>query len=417
MALNPEEKESADYLLQYAQSKGITDRKELSNFMGQMQYESRNFSSLEESFDYSGKRLYQVFPGRNGMNSLAKADDIAKGSPKDIADAVYGGEFGRKQLGNIQPDDGWNFRGRGFIQLTGRGEYEKVGRELGLDLGNHPDLVATKEVAAKAAVQYWKDKIVARNAQEDIDKTTGIINSASEGLAGRKAYAAAWESKLEKGYKPGDPELTPSRTLKQGMHGDDVTHAQGELQALGYLHVAPDSRFGSKTEAAVEAFQRTEGLPVDGKIGTNTQKSLDGALRDKQISDLTSGLPSLREFSDLHHPQNALYNTLRDGFPGGTSPEVLSQATATCYMSGIRQPNDLGNVTCTNGRIFFDTESLLARPAQLDLNQQAPSVQQTMQQVQQFDQQQSQIQAQVQQANQQANMQQGPVMGGPQMGR
>jgi putative chitinase len=88
MALNPEEKESADYLLQYAQSKGITDRKELSNFMGQMQYESRNFSSLEESFDYSGKRLYQVFPGRNGMNSLAKADDIAKGSPKDIADSA-----------------------------------------------------------------------------------------------------------------------------------------------------------------------------------------------------------------------------------------------------------------------------------------------------------------------------------------
>jgi hypothetical protein len=110
-----------------------------------------------------------------------------------------------------------------------------------------------------------------------------------------------------------------------------------------------------------------------------------------------------------------LYNTLRDGFPPGTSPELLSQATATCYMSGIRQPKDLGNVTCTNGTLFFDTQSMFAQPARMDISPQAPSVQQTMQQVQQFDQQQAQIQAQVQQANQQANQQQGPVMGGPQI--
>lgn len=415
MTFDPEEKRDADYLLQYAQSHGITKQKELSNFMGQMQYESKNFSSLEESFNYSGKRLYQVFPGRNGMDSLSEAENIAKGSPRDIADAVYGGEFGKKQLGNIRPDDGWNFRGRGFIQLTGRGEYEKVGRELGLELGDHPELVATKEVAAKVAVQYWKDKVVAQDAQEDIDKATLIINSAGEGLAGREQAAAAWQIKLEHGYKPGDPEPISSRTLKQGMHGEDVKRVEGELHALGYLE-DPDSIFGAKTKAAVKAFQSADGLLVDGKVGEKTQKALDGAVRDKQISDLTAGLPSLREFSDPGHPQNALYSTLRDGFPPGTSPEVLAQATATCYMAGIRQPDDLGNVTCTNGAIHFDTESLLARPTRLGLNQQAPSVQQTMQQVQQFDQQQAQIQAQVQQANQQANMQQGPVMGGPPMG-
>jgi putative chitinase len=414
MSLNQEEKERADSLLQYAQSQGM-GRKELSNFMGQMQYESKNFSSLEESFAYSGKRLYQMFHGRNGMDSLAKAEEMAKGSPKDIANAIYGGRWG-SGIGNVQPDDGWNFRGRGFIQLTGRANYETIGRELGLDLVNHPDLVSTPDVAAKVAVQYWSDNVVKQGHQEDVVKATADINTASEGLAGRQAAAATWESKLEQGYKPGDPEPTPSRTLKQGMHGDDVTHAQDELQTLGYLHVAPDGSFGSKTKGAVEDFQRADGLPVDGKIGPNTQKALDGAVRDKQLSDLTSGLPPLREFSDPSHPQNALYNTLRDGFPPGTSPELLSQATAACYMSGIRQPDDLGNVTGTNGRIYFDTESLLARPAQMDISQPAPSVQQTMQQVQQFDQQQAQIQGQVQQANQQANMQQGPVMGGPQMG-
>jgi putative chitinase len=154
MSFNPEEKENADYLLQYAQSQGMS-QKELSNFMGQMQYESRNFSSLEESFSYSGKRLYQVFPGRNGMDSLTKADEIAKGSPKDIANAIYGGHWGAG-IGNTDPDDGWNYRGRGFTQLTGRTNYETIGRELGLDLVSHPDMVSTRDVAAKVAVQYWK---------------------------------------------------------------------------------------------------------------------------------------------------------------------------------------------------------------------------------------------------------------------
>lgn len=409
MPFNQEQKENADFLLRYAQSQGMS-QKELSNFMGQMQYESGNFSSLEESFSYSGKRLYQVFPGRNGMDTLAKADEIAKGSPKDIANAIYGGHWGYS-IGNTHPDDGWNYRGRGFTQLTGRANYETIGRELGLDLVGHPDMVSTREVAAKVAVQYWKDNVVRLGHQEDVVKATADINTASEGLAGREQAAAAWQIKLEHGYKPGDPEPISSRTLKQGMHGEDVKRVEGELHTLGYLE-DPDSIFGAKTKAAVKAFQSADGLLVDGKVGGKTQKALDGAVRDKQISDLTAGLPSLREFSDPGHPQNALYSTLRDGFPPGTSPEVLAQATATCYMAGIRQPGDLGNVTCTNGAIHFDTESLLARPARLGLNQQAPSVQQTMQQVQQFDQQ----QAQVQQANQQANMQQGPVMGGPPMG-
>jgi len=416
--MSPDAKQNADYLLQYAQSQGITGERELSNFMGQMQYESKNFSSLEESFAYSGERLYQLFQGRNGMDSLAKANDIAKGSPKDIANAIYGGAWGVRRLLNTELDDGWNFRGRGFIQLTGRGQYAAIGQELGLDLVNHPELVATKEVAAKAAVQYWKDNVVAKGYQDNVELATHEINRGNEGLADRQAAAAAWESKLQQGYVAGAPEPTPPRTLKQGMSGDDVRHAQDELQSLGYLHGASDSRYGPATKAAVESFQRHQELEADGKIGPSTQQRLDAATRDRQLSDLTSGLPLLREFSDPSHPQNALYNTLKDGFPPGTSPELLSQATAACYMCGIRQPNDLGNVTCMNGRIFFDTESLLARPAQLDINQPAPSVQQTMQQVQQFDQQQAQIQAQVQQANQQANLQQqGPVMGGPQMGR
>lgn len=206
--------------------------------------------------------------------------------------------------------------------------------------------------------------------------------------------------------------------LRQGMRSEAVYNAQDELHTLGYLSDAPDSRFGSHTESAVEAFQKAQGLPVDGKIGSNTQKALDGAIVDKQISDFAAGAPQLRDFSDPSHPQNSLYSALKDNLPSGTSEERLNQGAAACYQSGITSADKLTGITIGDKSVTFDTQSLLAKPAQMDISQPAPSVQQTMQQVQRYDQQQAHIQSQVQLANQQANMQQqGPMMGGPQMGR
>lgn len=75
-------KENADYLMRSAQRAGITDPKELANFMGQMQVESGGFRSMEENLRYSGTRLLEVFPGRNGMRTVEQANAIAEGVRK-----------------------------------------------------------------------------------------------------------------------------------------------------------------------------------------------------------------------------------------------------------------------------------------------------------------------------------------------
>lgn len=415
-------------LLKRSIDAGITSPAELSNIMGNASVETWGFTTMDEKFTY--RSVDQVVGVVSSADKRFTRDQIQAAidshDPKQVATVMY---EDRPEIGNTQPGDGWKYHGRGYFQYTGQDNYKTYGDKFGVDLVNHPEKAADPETAAKLAIAYWKDQ-VPENKREDVHAAGRIINGGANGAQQRVAASEEWATTitpqlvsdiqtgkitLEQLGKTGAPSASSS-ILRQGMHGDAVNHAQEELQALGYLHVAPDGSFGSKTKGAVKDFQRAEGLPIDGKIGSNTQMALDGAVRDKQLSSLTSGLPSLREFSDPSHPQNALYGTLRDGFPFGTSPELLSQATAACYMSGIRQPDDLGNVTCTNGNIFFDTPSLLARPAQLDINQQFPSIQQTMQQVQQFDQQQAQVHAQVHQANQLNMQQQGPVMGGPQMG-
>jgi putative chitinase len=398
-------KENADSLMAYAQAQGIVDKKELANFMGQMQVESRNFTSFEESLHYSAERLYAVFPGRNGMDSIEKASDIVKGGAENIANAMYGGDWGESNLGNVEPDDGWRYRGRGYVQITGREHYDKIGQELGLDLVHHPDSVTEPDIAAKTAVQYWKDRVVRYGHQSDADEATKAINSASKGLHERRAAAAAWEFKLEHGHVPGASIEEASRTLKQGMRGDDVRHAQEQLHDLGYLKADPNGRFGPATKAAVQAFQRDDGLDDDGKIGAKTGKQLDSeAVHEHIAASSVDGSDSLDgaapDFSDPRHRQNPLYCLLKETLPQGTSELRLAQSTAACYMAGIKKPEDLSGIYIGDTTVAFTSASLFARPAQIDISQPAPSIQQTMLQVRQHDQEQAHVAQQLQEQKQ-----------------
>jgi hypothetical protein len=149
--------------------------------------------------------------------------------------------------------------------------------------------------------------------------------------------------------------------------------------------------------------------------GRDSRQHLDAAAHGKPLSETAradTSRPSLRDFSDPGHPQNALYNTLKEGLPARTAPELLSHLTAACYKSGIKQPEDLAHVVGREGKLHFLSNSLFSPFTTVDVTQPAPSVQQTIQDVQQFDQQRAHDRVQAQaQAAAQANQQQGPVMG------
>jgi len=276
-------KENADYLMQAAMNAGIRDHKELANFMGQMQVESGGFVSMNENLNYSAGRLLEVFPGRNGMNTISDANAVAAGGQEKIANFIYGGDWGVKHLGNTQDGDGWKYHGRGYVQLTGRTNYETVGRSVGLDLVNHPELAADRENAAKIALHYWESRVVTQGDQQDVTKACYDINGGDNGLPKRRTAAADWENKLNHGYQPGMQE----HTLRQGSHGSAVTDLQNQLTKLGYTDASgrplnPDGDFGPATRKAVEAFQRDHQLEADGVAGPKTLKALGQAIVEKQ---------------------------------------------------------------------------------------------------------------------------------------
>ena len=97
---------------------------------------------------------------------------------------------GKKILGNTKKGDGYLYRGRGYIQLTGRDNYTRVGRALGIDLVNHPELAADPKTAAKIAVYFWQKRVVPQVgdfSQANVRDVTRGINPAQRGLEKRQA--------------------------------------------------------------------------------------------------------------------------------------------------------------------------------------------------------------------------------------
>jgi predicted chitinase len=98
---------------------------------------------------------------------------------------------GRTDLGNRQPGDGARFCGRGFIQITGRANYERAGNALGVDLVGQPRLAETPEVGARIAAWYWQSRDLNAGADRaDFITITRRINGGLNGLVDREAYYA-----------------------------------------------------------------------------------------------------------------------------------------------------------------------------------------------------------------------------------
>lgn len=156
---------------------GIIQGVDKARFIAQLHVESNGFNNIAELTGYSAKGLLATFKGRNGLQTMEQARALVARGPRAVFNHVYGGEWGRRNLGNVEPDDGWDYRGGGLIQTTGRDNYRATsmgcyGNTMLLD---NPDLLRTSpEAAANSAAWYWYDRKL--NGVEDVREVTRKIN-------------------------------------------------------------------------------------------------------------------------------------------------------------------------------------------------------------------------------------------------
>jgi len=167
---------------------GINTANRAAAFLAQVAHESGEFKVLEENLNYSAQRLTQVWPKR--FPTLEKAQEYEK-NPQKLANYIYADRLGN---GNEASGDGWKFRGRGLIQLTGRTNYTQTGKALGTDLASNPDPVKQPQYASLTAAYFWKsnglNELADTPTNEKFTEITKRINGGTVGLEEREAYWA-----------------------------------------------------------------------------------------------------------------------------------------------------------------------------------------------------------------------------------
>lgn len=155
----------------------------LAHFLAQCGHESGGFRLVQENLNYSAKGLMGIF--RKYFPTAALAEQYQR-KPEKIANRVYGGRMGN---GPEASGEGFKFRGRGYIQLTGKQNYTAFARAIGEDVVANPDLVATKYPLASAAWFFHRNGLhkLADGGATDavVTQVTRRVNGGTIGLADR----------------------------------------------------------------------------------------------------------------------------------------------------------------------------------------------------------------------------------------
>lgn len=139
------------YILKHAPSYGIITKKQMCAFIATCLVESRGFTAKRESMAYRATTLTKVF-SKKLIPSLAFANNLVAEGQVAIANHLYNGRMGNRNGTN----DGWAYRGGGWIQLTGRSNYFEMGNLIGVPLGAQPELIEDIDISCKAAMQFWQ---------------------------------------------------------------------------------------------------------------------------------------------------------------------------------------------------------------------------------------------------------------------
>ena len=249
------------------------------HFMAQLAHESGGFRSTVENLNYRAEQHDQGVrhPRQRGPATGGQARGVRRAhlwSRQPAQGAI---------LGNTQPGDGYRYRGRGFIQLTGRYNYTDIGKRIGLGPGGQPRSGRRPGQCAAERCGVWdRGKLNEFADQNNISVVTKRINTALLGLDDRttilpRPSASGARTRATRGIGGSlGPSMMGGRPkLQYGDLGPDVLEAKRLLADAGYSDFVMDEDFSRAMHMAVVNFKMDHGLSGDGIIDAETWDALE----------------------------------------------------------------------------------------------------------------------------------------------
>jgi predicted chitinase len=173
---------------------GVTSQNQKAALLGNVEHES-GFQPISENLNYKPATLMKLWPNR--FPTMQSAQEVASKGPQGIANSIYGG-----RMGNVDANDGWDYRGRGPIQITGKSNYAAISKVMGKDIVNDPDkLVTDPQTSAESALAYWKmNPALGKYADAgNFTKVRQLLNGGNIGLEDANANVREYLSKIQSG--------------------------------------------------------------------------------------------------------------------------------------------------------------------------------------------------------------------------
>lgn len=164
---------------------GINTPLRKAHFCAQIDHESKSLRVLIENLNYTSNALISLFsPKRISIEDANKYGRgySRKANQEKIANIIYGGEWGKKNLGNLFDGDGWKFRGRGAIMCTGRTNYRNYTKHTLINFVDKPDLMLKEPHYIDFAGWYWSQNKI--NTFADIDNVIEVSKKVNGGKIG-----------------------------------------------------------------------------------------------------------------------------------------------------------------------------------------------------------------------------------------
>lgn len=290
-----------------AEAAGINTPLRVQHFMAQIATETGGLAAISESLNYTTAALRKTF----GKHRISDKDCAALGrkqgrsaDQESIANIVYGGAWGKKNLGNTEDGDGWLYRGGGMLQTTGRANYRKMGFEA------NPEKLRQPAIAFGTAVREWKNR--GCNAMADRDDIVAVrkaINGGTNGLD----HARVFLKKAKSVWKTVTPSVMPiaaipvvSATPAEAPAPSPITAArpthtektiryvQMRLREAGYPEIGGiDGIMGDRTYDAIAAFRSRLRLPATERDSRAIDEELIEALK-RPLKDIERVIPKER---------------------------------------------------------------------------------------------------------------------------
>ncbi len=218
------------------------------NILAQVESES-NFRPRSENLNYSTPEAIQKTFGKNRIPTLEFAKTLVN-NPEALANHVYA-----KTDGNSQPGDGWKYRGRGFLQHTGKNQYEAIKKYTGIDVVTNPDLLNDPVVAAKAIPWFFLE--YKRRKPEQLEDIS-VVNK-SVGFADVDGSKSLKRAELAKQYESENLQVVPTNNI--GNQIDSSSKQNKDLKSVS--NDSPPPVIINNTTST----QQTPGTPIKKQTG------------------------------------------------------------------------------------------------------------------------------------------------------